>query len=213
MDTVPESELSFRLLGPADGVQAAAIADEAFAGNSFYEDALGFDAKAFSSYWDAFLSLALADPGARVFGAEISGDLCAVLVVAYHGFPAPLRGLRFLLALLSSIGARRSLHYLRFVAAYERAMRRPKPDQAREARGLWLMSRPVASHPRIGSALVRFAIGRMAEDGRTLYTGFVDAGNRPLLAFYRRSGFRIGTRFEFSGRWAATVARDWEAAE
>jgi ribosomal protein S18 acetylase RimI-like enzyme len=205
---MPESELSFRVLGPADRAQAATIADKAFAGNPFYEDALGFDAKSFSSYWDAFLSLVLADPGARVFGAEAGGDLGAVLVVAYHGFPEPLRGFRFLVSLLSGIGVRRSLHYLRFVAAYERAMRRPKTDEAREARGLWLMSKPVASHPRIGSALVRFAIGRSAEEGKTLCTGFVDAGNRPLLAFYRRSGFRIGPRFEFSGRWAATVARD-----
>ena len=213
MDAVPENELSFRLLGPVDRAQAAAIADKAFAGNSFYEDALGFDAEAFSSYWDAFLALALADPSARVFGAETGGDLGAVLVIAYHGFPKPLRGLRFFLALLSGIGARRSLHYLRFVATYGRAMRRPKPDEAREARGLWLMSRPVASHPRIGSALVRFAIARSAEDGKTLNTGFVDAGNRPLLAFYRRSGFRIGPRFIFSSRWAATVARDGEESE
>jgi ribosomal protein S18 acetylase RimI-like enzyme len=203
-----DTSLCFRRLGPRDRGEAVAIAGEAFAGNRFYEESLGFDARAFAAYWDAFLQLALRDPSARVLGVDVDGRLGAVLAIAYQGFPGPWRGLCFILSLLRRIGLRRTLTYLRFVADYERAMHQPETDASREARGLWLMARSRANHPRIGSALARFVVAYVSAEGRDLCTGFVDAGNVPLLAFYRRIGFRIGPFFPFHGRWAVRVERD-----
>lgn len=202
----------FRRLRPGDRSEAAAIAIDAFDGNRFYEESLGFDAGAFARYWDAFLRLALRDSSARVMGVEVDGRLAAVLVLGYHGFPNPWRGLCFLGSLLRRIGPWRTLRYLRFVVDYDRVMARPESDEAREARGLWLMASSRASHPRIGSALARFVVGHALSEGRDLCTGFVDAGNAPLLAFYRRVGFRVGPFFPFHGRWAVRVERDgrWE---
>ena len=110
--------------------------------------------------------------------------------------------------MVSRVGPWRALVYLRFVAAYERAMRRPRAQEVREGRGLWLMADRRASHPRIGAALARFAVERAGEDGKSLCTGFVDGDHRSLLAFYRRLGFRVGPLFPFFGRWAVVVERD-----
>jgi len=203
-----DAPLSFRRLGPCDRGEAAGIACEAFAGNQFYEESLGFDARAFAAYWDAFLRLALRDPWARVLGVDVDGRLGAVLAVGYEGFPGRWSGLCFIVSLFRRIGLRRTLTYLRFVADYERAMHRPETEAGREARGLWLMASPRATHPRIGSALARFVVAYVSAEGRDLCTGFVDAGNVPLLAFYRRIGFRIGPFFPFHGRWAVRVERD-----
>jgi ribosomal protein S18 acetylase RimI-like enzyme len=202
------ADLRFRRLEPRDHDDAAGIAFEAFAGDRFYEESVGFDADGFARYWDVFLALALRDRGARVYGAEVAGRPAAILVVAHHGFPTPLRGLGFLMTLLARVGPRRTLAYLRFVAAYDRAMRRPRAHEAREARGLWLMASARATRPRVGAALARFVVEQSREEGKSLCTGFVDAGNAPLLAFYRRAGFRVGPRFPFLGRWAVIVERD-----
>ncbi len=205
MDAVRERGLRFRVLGPSDHAGAAAIAGEAFAGNRFYEDVAGLDREGFAAYWDAFLSLALGDRSARVLGVELDGKLGALVVVAYHGFPSARGAIRFVSKLTPRIGLRRAWGYLRFVAAYDRAMRRPRCEERREARGLWLMADSRTARPRVGAALMRFTAGYLRAEGKEILTGFVDAGNIPLLAFYRRLGYRLGPRFRFAGHWA-TIA-------
>jgi ribosomal protein S18 acetylase RimI-like enzyme len=205
MDARPDGAVRFRVLRPEDRTDAVAIAAEAFAGNRFYEDMFGLDRERFVAYWDAFLALALNDPSARVLGAEADGTLGAVVVLAYHGFPSAAGAVRFLSRLIGRIGLRRTLGYLRFVVAYGRAMRRPRAELRREARGLWLMASPQGARRRLGAAVARFAAAQACGEGRNLCTGFVDAGNAPLLAFYRRMGYGIGPRFRLAGSWAAVI--------
>lgn len=205
MDARRDGALRFRVLGPRDRAEAAAIAGDAFAGNRFYEDAFGLDRKGFAAYWDAFLALALYDRSARVLGADIDGELGAVVVLAYHEFPSAKNACRFVLRLCARIGLRRSWSYLRFVVAYDRAMRRPRAEELRESRGLWLMASPRAARRRAGAALARYAVEHARGEGREISTGFVDAGNEPLLALYRRQGYTIGPRFRFAGHWATVI--------
>ncbi|MBI5836398.1 MAG: hypothetical protein HZB25_04050 [Candidatus Eisenbacteria bacterium] len=195
-----------RRLGPEDRAGAAAIAREAFRGNRFYHRALGLDEDAFAAYWDEFMALALKDPGARVFGAEWRGTLCGVLVAARHEFPQAGAAAVFLLTLARRIGPRGLARYLCFVGAYERAMRRPRAECRLEARGLWLMASPRAA-VRVGPSLMRAAVAAMRDEGCVLYTGFVDADNEALLAFYRRLYFVPGRCFRFAGGWAVIVER------
>jgi len=205
-----ETAIRVRRLERSDRPAAARVAREAFRGNRFYHQALGFSERAFSAYWDAFLSLALEDPRARVFGADTGGALSGVLVACFEGFPAAGRAARFLGTLLRRVGPVATARYLRFVGSYEQAMRRPREEHHIEARGLWLMVRPRAE-ARLGPTLVRTAVRELAAEGHTLYTGFVDAGDERLLAFYRRQGFRPRRCFRFAGSWAAVVERRAEA--
>jgi ribosomal protein S18 acetylase RimI-like enzyme len=205
MSARPDEALRFRVLGPEDRAEAAAVAAEAFAGNGFYQDALGFDRRAFPAYWEAFIALALGDRCARVLGVELGGELEAVVVVAYDGFPGTGGAFRFVARLLARVGPRRTCAYLHFVASYDRAMRRPRAVRRDEARGLWLMARARGARPRTGASLARFAADRARAEGKRALTGLVDAGNGPLLAFYRRLGYRIGSRFRLAGHWAAVV--------
>ena len=108
MNARPDEARRFRVLGPEDRAEAASIAEEAFAGNAFYEDVLGFDREAFTAYWDAFTALALGDRFARVLGVDVGGGLGAVVVVAYHGFPGTGGALRFVARLLARNGLRRT---------------------------------------------------------------------------------------------------------
>ena len=151
------------------------------------------------------MTLALDDRSARVLGVDVDGQLGAVAVVAYHGFPSAGGASRFVWRLLRRIGLGRTLGYLRFAAAYDRAMHRPRAEERREARGLWLMAKPRTGHPRIGAALVRFTAEHARGEAKEICTGFVDAGNEPLLAFYRRLGYRIGPRFRFADHWAVVA--------
>jgi hypothetical protein len=195
-----------RRLGPADRDAAARVARAAFRGNRFYHAAMGFDERAFAAYWDAFFTLALGDPGARAFGAELGGSLAGVLVACTDGFPSMPRAVRFVGTLLHRTGPRATLRYLRFVGAFERAMHRPRAERRLEARGLWLMVEPGAA-ARLGPALLRAAMEAMALEGRPLYTGFVDAGDERLLAYYRRQGLVQVRCLWFAGGWAAVVER------
>jgi hypothetical protein len=200
------SRLRVRRLGAADRESAARLAHAAFRGNSFYHAAMDFDERAFAVYWHAFFTLALGDPGARAFGAELDGSLAGVLVVCTDGFPSAPRAARFLGTLLRRTGPRATLRYLRFVFGFERVMHRPSEERRVEARGLWLMADPGAA-ARIGTALLREAMEVMAGEGRPLYTGFVDAGDQRLLAFYRRQGFVPVRCLPFADGWAAVVER------
>jgi len=197
----------FRRLGPDDRMAAARLAGAAFRGNRFYERAIGLDAAAFDAFWDLFFELALADSHSRVFGLDWGDDLVAVVVSGFERFPESLRGLRFLGALLRCIGPRRWVRYLRFVAAYDRAMRRRKAEREIEARGLWLMVQPDAGRAGLGSRLVNGASEALRLEGKVLITGFVDAGDPRLRAFYERLGFAVGPGFVFRGGMAALIER------
>jgi ribosomal protein S18 acetylase RimI-like enzyme len=192
-------------LSRADAGDAARILGAAFRGNRFYHAALGFDDASFAGYWECLVALALRDRGARTLGLRLDGRLYGVLLCGIHGFPSPVNGARFLLALARRVGPRRWLRYLRFVADYDRAMRRPAADRPRETRGLWLAVDPAAPEAGLGAALVRECTRRMCAEGRPLVTAFVDAGNRPLLALYRRLGFTTLRRLPFAGLGAAVL--------
>jgi GNAT superfamily N-acetyltransferase len=201
--TVPT--IRFRQLGPHDKEAVARLAAAAFHGNSFYESALGLDARRFGLYWVAFFDLSLGDPGAAVFGLERNDELQAVVAVAFEEFPRTSRALRYLWRLYSRLGTAALVKYLRFVRAYERAMRRPAPERRIEARGLWLFVKPAAGAAGLGSRLVKYTIEAVRARGKTLITGFFDASNRPLDRFYRRLGFTVSSPFPFAGMRAARL--------
>ena len=194
-----------RLLRGEDAPIAARLAHEAFQHNAFYERVMGLDARAFGGYWCEFFRLALGDPRCRVYGISARDELQGALVVALHGFPGTARGARFLWRLLARVGPRRLLHYLRFVRGYERVMRRPASEMQREARCYWLFVSPSAPVRGLGSRLFRAAVAALHGEGFDLATGFVDAGNGPLLQLYRRLGLAIGPTFRFLGVDAVRV--------
>jgi ribosomal protein S18 acetylase RimI-like enzyme len=205
MSPEPAAQARVRELRADEVPAACRLAAAAFRENRFYQEALGLDPEAFDAYWDLFLPLAMDDSKARVHVIEDNGAVTGLLVVALGAFPAPIRGLRFLGALLGRIGPRRLLRYLRFVAAYDSAMHRPRAELRVEARGLWLLVSDRARHPGLGTRLVHAAVERSMAEGKTLFTGLVDAGHRRLLDFYRRAGFTVGTPFRLGGGMAATI--------
>ncbi len=196
-----------RRLRAADVPAAAGILGTAFRGNRFYAAALGFDDACFARYWEAFVDLAIADPAGLAFGIESGGRLAGVLLCGTDRFPGPGRGARFLWRVLHGVGWRRWLGYLRFVVGYERLMHRPAAERRLEVRGLWLAVRRDVREPGVGGALVRSALETIRDIGKPLVTGFVDAGNCPLLAFYRRLGFSTLRRVPFAGFEVAVVER------
>lgn len=194
-----------RHLRPEDAADAARLAREAFGGNGFYERAMGFGAPEFAVFWEEFFRLALGDARCRVFGIAVAGELEGALVITFRGFPATPHGAAYLRRLLGRLGPRRVLRYLRFVRAYDRAMHRPAHEEEREGRSYWLFVSPGASVRGLGSRLVRAGAGWLAREGYTVATGFVDAGNGPLLRFYRRLGFTVGPAFPFFGARAVRI--------
>jgi GNAT superfamily N-acetyltransferase len=200
-----EPPIHFRQLGPHDKDAVARLAAAAFHGNPFYESALGLDARRFGLYWDEFFELSLGDPGAAVFGLEHNGELQAAVAVAFEEFPRTSRALRYLCRLYRCLGTAALVKYLRFVRAYERAMRRPAPERRVEARGLWLFVKPAAGKAGLGSRLVKYTIEAVRARGKLLVTGFFDASNRPLGRFYRRLGFTVTSPFPFLGMRAARL--------
>ncbi len=196
-----------RRLGRTDAAKVARVAASAFQGSAFYLRALGLDRRQLVRYWEAFFRLGLEDRDARIFALEDeSGELLAAVAVGYQGFPHPAGCLRFLLGLLRAIGPGPWVRYLGFALGYVRAMHRPAADRRVEACGLWLFVRPDARQQWLGSTLVREVIAVVGREGKTLITGFVDAGDPPLLAFYRRLGFSVSAPFRFRGLPAATIA-------
>ena len=206
MSRMASETLRLRRLGPADSSRVAQVAAGAFQDSGFYLRALGLDRRELARYWEAFFRLALDDRQVRVFALEDdAGQMLAGLAVAYQGFPQPVRGVGFLLRLLRVIGPGAWLRYVGFVRAYQRVMHRPAREHGVEARGLWLFVQPDARRQWLGSTLVHEGIAAVGQDGKTLMTGFVDAGNRPLLAFYRRLGFSVSSPVSFRGLTAATI--------
>jgi GNAT superfamily N-acetyltransferase len=205
MQPSAEPAIRFRQLGSRDKDAVTRLAAAAFHQNSFYENALGLDARRFELYWDAFFDLSLGDPGAAVYGLERNGELMAAVAVAFDEFPKTSRVVRYLWALYRHLGAGGLLRYLRFVRAYERAMKRPESERRIEARGLWLFVKPAAGKAGLGSRLVRCAIEAVRARGKTLVTGFFDASNRALDRFYRRQGFAVTSPFPFAGMQAACI--------
>jgi ribosomal protein S18 acetylase RimI-like enzyme len=204
MSDAPDA-MRFRRLGAADRAAVARIAGAAFAGNRFYQTALGMSPGDLPVYWDALFQLLLSDPRAVVYGLDHGPSLVAATALALPGFPSPLGGARFLMTLARGLGARHLVRYLRFVHAYERAMRRPAGEASREARAYWLFVDPRAARAGAGSRLVRETTDALRALGYTLYTGFVDASNHALLAFYRRHGFAVLPAFDFFGSRAARI--------
>jgi ribosomal protein S18 acetylase RimI-like enzyme len=164
-------------------------------------------------YWDALFQLLLADPRAAVYALERDTSVIAATAVVFAGFPSPGLALRFLGDLVRRLGVRHVIRYLRFVRAYERAMRSPAAEGSAEARAYWLFVDPRAGSAGAGSRLVREVMAVLSALGYTLYTGFVDASNRPLLAFYRRHGFTVLPAFDFFGHRAARIERRPSARE
>jgi ribosomal protein S18 acetylase RimI-like enzyme len=197
----------FRQLGPRDRPAVARVAAAAFAGNRFYATALGMSADDLPRYWDALFQLLLADPRAAVYALERDASVIAATAVVFPGFPTPRLAARFLWGLVRRLGVRHVVRYLRFVRAYERVMRLPPAEALAEARGYWLFVDPRAAGAGAGSRLVREAMAVVSGLGYTLYTAFVDASNRPLLAFYRRHGFDVLPAFAFFGYHAARIER------
>lgn len=197
----------FLQLGREHRDAVATIAEAAFRQNPFYERALGLDARAFAAYWRAFFDLVLSDDTAAVYALERDGEIVAAVAVGFAGFPRPRNFARFVIRLLFDLGPEAWGRYVRFAVAYAQVMRRPAAERKVEACGLWLFVRPDASEAGLGSRLVLETTGALWRKGKTLLTGFVDAGNRPLLAFYRRNGFRVLPPFEFSGLEAVRVER------
>jgi GNAT superfamily N-acetyltransferase len=205
MQPSAEPAIRFRQLGSRDKDAVARLAAAAFHQNSFYENALGLDARRFEIYWDAFFDLSLGDPGAAVHGLERNGELIAAVAVAFDEFPKTSRVVRYLWALYRHLGAGGLVRYLRFVRAYERTMKRPTSERRIEARGLWLFAKPSAGKAGLGSRLVEYTIEAVRARGKMLITGFFDASNRPLDRFYRRLGFTVTSPFPFAGMRAARL--------
>ena len=193
-----------RVLGPADRRSAVDVAGRSFDGNRFYESALGLGADGFGAYWEEFFRLALGSRHARVYGIEDRRGLRGMIVAAFKEFPEPERAARFLAALWRRIGTRRCLRYFRFVHAYDRAMRGVERNRSREARCLWLMVAPGAGR-RLGPALVREVRAALGREGMITATGFINAGDPRIVAFYRRLGFTVGSPFPFRGGHGATI--------
>ena len=196
---------TLHLLGPGDRGRIAPIAAAAFGGSDFYAAVLGFPAARQGRFFDALFHLLLRDPNARVYGLEADGRLVAGTALVFAGFPCVRNALGFLRTLWRELGPLHLLRYLRFVRAYDRVMRADPKDAEREARAYWLFADPEAVNLRHGSALVRLAMADLAAEGWGLVTGFVDASNANLLAFYRRLGFSVSDSFPFLGRRGARI--------
>jgi RimJ/RimL family protein N-acetyltransferase len=82
-------------------------------------------------------------------------------------------------------------------------MARPLPERRIEVCGLWLFARKGSAG--LGADLLRRTITALSERGYRLVTGFIDAGNRPLVRLYRQLGFTISPTFKFLGLDAATI--------
>ena len=203
---------SLRPLSPPDARRVADVAHRAFAGSAFYQQALGLSDAQFAIYWRAFFRLSTVDPSAKVYAIREDERIAGAIAVAFDGFPHARPVIVFMVTLLRRLGIRAWFRYLRFALAYTRVMHRPHPDRRREACGLWLFVDPTATHPGLGSALVRDAAATTRRDcGKTLYTGLIDIGDDRLVAFYRRLGFLVSPPFTFLGLRAATIS--WDCAE
>lgn len=204
---LPETApIRFLALNASHRQAVATIAHAAFRDSPFYAQTLGLDESAFSHYWGEFFELALRDPNATVYALERDGEIVAALALAFDGFPSIWLAVWFLTRLLLRIGFAKLVRYVRFALEYERVMRRPAREHGLEARGLWLFVEPSAGS-RLGSRLVREVTELVRLRGKLLTTGFIDASNRALIAFYRRNGFRVLPSFELSGMRAARIER------
>ena len=196
-------------LRPSDVPRVARVATQAFAGHAFYRDVVGLTDAQFARYWRAFFRLSAADPGAMVIAAYDGDRLVGAIAMAFDGFPRAGRTVGFLATLLVRLGPAAWLRYTRFVLRYLRAMHRPRADRRREGCGLWLFVDPACRTAGVGAALITAVIDvAYRRAGKTLYTGFVDASDARLLAFYRRLGFTVSPPFDVGGRPAARIARD-----
>lgn len=183
----------------------ARIADNAFSRHPFYQTVLGFDAVDFACYWKLFLPLAIEDPSAHLFGLKAGGRCVAMAITADEHFPSPRRALFFLFRLLLRVGPGKLFRYLRFVAAYERVMRRAPSAGGNPVRALWLSVARSGQGIGLGRYLARAAQSALAVRGETLFLGLIDGSDERLIRFYRRLGFQVGEPFLLFGRPAARI--------
>jgi GNAT superfamily N-acetyltransferase len=202
-----------RLIRPGDLGAAIALASAVFRENRFYQAAMGFDAARFDAYWRCFLALAATDSCARVFVLETEGRLAGLLVAGFGAFPSPRRALAFLVRLLAGIGPVRFVRYVTFVRRYGTLMRRARVERALEARGLWLLVAPGVQRAGLGLFFLRSAMAAIRDEGKTLFTGLMDASDHRLVDFYRRAGFRVGPPVPMGDGIAAVFERRVEPEE
>jgi ribosomal protein S18 acetylase RimI-like enzyme len=184
---------------------AARIAARAFGRHPFYQKVLGFNEGDFSSYWSAFLPLALDDPSADLIGLKAGGQCLAMVITADEHFPASRRAFTFGLRLLRRVGPRKLLRYLRFVAAYERIIRGSSSEESISIRALWLFVAEEGRGVGLGRYLARSAQSALAARGKTIFSGLIDASDERLIHFYQRLGFRVSKPFSLFGAQAARI--------
>ncbi len=194
-----------RVLGSQDRERVARMAASAFGSIDFYIEVLGLNRSQFGPFFDVLLRLMFRDSHARVYGLQRDGRLASVCVVVFPGFPSPIPALRFLTTLAWAVGPMRFARYLRFVRAYERAMRGASVDGRSEVRAYWLFVDPQVANTRCGSDLARCVMADLESHGWRLVTAFVDAANPRLLALYRRLGFAVSDPFPFLGRQGVRI--------
>jgi diaminopimelate decarboxylase len=204
----PSSDFRFRCLALADRKEAVALLDRGFEGHDLYRSALGLGRMTFREYFELLIDLAFADDRGLVFGAEHDGALVAVLIASRPGFPSLSPGLRHVRDFARVAGWRGALRYLWFDFGLERLLRRPRHERQREVRGLWLAADATHTGRRAGGFLVRSACEHARRTGYSLQAACVDAGDRRLVAFYTRLGFRVAATPSFLGGRAVRMERD-----
>jgi GNAT superfamily N-acetyltransferase len=203
----PEKDLVFCELDAQDLKAAAKLATRIFAENQFYRSIMGLDASGIAAYWHEFIPLVLKDQNSRLLGAKVRGQLRGFIVANNTHFPSFHNGLQFLFRLGRRIGLLSLLRYLRFVKWWSGLMRRPPEEQRVEMRGTWILVDKRKRGALLGIQLARWAMEVGYREGKSIFTGFADAGNRGLLAFYRRLGFTMSEPHAFGATRAVTLER------
>jgi ribosomal protein S18 acetylase RimI-like enzyme len=190
-----------------DVCEAASLGARVFAVSPFYRHVLGFDLSRFGIYWRHFLELTLEDDGASALVLRDRAHIVGLAVIGREGFPSRRLGGRFLVRLAREVGGRTALHYVRFVAAYERVMAAPRNERDRTVRAYWILVSPEARGTGRGAGFVRrvlrYAVGF---EGR-IVTALVDGSDDRLIALYRRLGFGIDRSFRIAGCPAVRIIR------
>jgi hypothetical protein len=203
----PEKGAVFCELDAQDLKVAVELAARVFAQNQFYQSIMGLDDSSMAAYWHEFIPLVLKDDNSQLLGAKVGGELRGFVVANNTHFPAFYNGIRFLFRLGRRTGLLRLLRYLRFVKRWTGLMRRPPEEQRVEMRGTWILVERGRRDALLGIQLARWAMEVGRQQGKTIFTGFADAENRGLVAFYRRLGFTVSEPQVFGTARAVILER------
>ena len=91
-------------------------------------------------------------------------------------------------------------------------MRRPARERRTELQGLWVLVDGPHRGILLGLRLIAWVMAQAAAEGKTLFTGFIDAEEPGLATFYKRLGFTVSEPFLFRGKPAATIVLRREEA-